>query len=67
MVTGFYYSLVYGIAILFAGSISDKYPRRILLIIFGACWSLTSFGNMCAVNFQMILCMRMLFALFSAF
>ena len=41
MVTGILYSFTYGTAILFAGAISDKYPRKILLFVMGVSWNLT--------------------------
>lgn len=48
MVTGVYYSFTYGAAALFAGMISDKYPRKRILFIVCICWNLTSFVNMLA-------------------
>lgn len=41
LVTGIFYSFTYGTAILFAGAISDKYPRKILLFVMGVSWNLT--------------------------
>ena len=66
-ITGVYYSLTYGGAALFAGMISDNLNRKWLLIVFGICWNLTSYGNMLAESFAVLALMRMLFGLFSAF
>jgi MFS family permease len=67
MITGIYYSLTFGLAVLVAGKISDRFPRRNLLMIFCLCWNLTSIGSMLANQFFMLAIMRIMFGLFSAF
>lgn len=67
MITGFYYSMTYGLSALCAGKISDKLPRKSLLVSMCILWNLTSFANVIADSFGMIAAMRMLFGLFSAF
>lgn len=67
MVTGVFYSLTYGFSALSAGFVSDRFPRKRVLIAVGLCWNLTSFGNASAHTFGEIAFYRLLFGFFGAF
>ena len=64
---GPYYSLTYGAAALFAGVVSDKYQRKLLLTVMCLIWNITSFVNSAANNYTVLLFMRLIFGFASAF
>lgn len=65
-VAGPLFSLIFGIMVLFGGSLSDKYTRKYILGISTIIWSLTTLGMACSTTFAAICVCRILLGAFES-